>query len=157
MAKSCLSFRPHGLQHSRLPCPSLSPGVCSNLCPLSRWYHSTISSSVIPFSCFQCFPASGYFPMSQFFTSGSQSIGASASASVLPMNIQEWYPLGLNGLICLQSRELSRVFQHHSSKASILQCSTFFIVQFSHPYMTPGKTIALTRWTFVDKVMSLFF
>ena len=92
--------------------------------------------------------------MSQIFTIG-QSIEASASASVLPINIQDWFPLRWTGWICLQSKWLSRVLQHHSSKASILWCSVFFIVQLSHPYMTTGKTIALTRWTFVGKVMSL--
>ena len=106
----------------------------------------TISSSVVPFSsCLQSFPASGCFPMSQFFASGSQSISVSASASVLPMNFQDWLPLGLTSWISLQS--LSRVslkslLQHHSSKASNLQCSAFSIVQLSHPYMTTGKTIA---------------
>ena len=96
----------------RLPCPSLSPRACSNSCPLSRWCHPTISSSVVPFSsCLQSFPASGSFQMSQF-TSGGQSIGASSSASVLPMNIQDWFPLGLTGLISLQSKGLSRVFSH---------------------------------------------
>ena len=90
------SLKPHGLQHARLPCPSPTPGVCSNSCPLSRWCHPTISSSVLPFSsCLQSFPASGSFLMSQFFASGGQSIGFSASASVLPMNIQYWFPLGL--------------------------------------------------------------
>ena len=104
-------LRPHGLQHARLPCPSPTPRAYSNSCPSSRWYHLTISSSVIPFSsCPQSFPASGSFPMSQFFTSGDQSIGASASASVLPMNIQDWFPLGWTGLISLQSKGLSRVF-----------------------------------------------
>ena len=94
-------------------------------------------SLVIPFSsCLQSFPASGSFPMSQFFASGGQSIGVSASISVLPMNIQDWFPLGLTGLITMQSMELSSLLQHHSSKASILQCSSFFIVQLSHPYMT---------------------
>ena len=89
------SLRPHGLQHARLPCPSLSPGVCSNSCPLSQWRHPTISFSVIPFSPhLQSFPASGSFPMSQLFGSCGQSIGASASASVLPMIIQDWFPLG---------------------------------------------------------------
>ena len=88
------SLRPHGLQHARLPCPSPTPGSCSNPCPLSPWCHPTISSFVVPSSsCLQSFPASGSFPMSQFFTSGGQSIGASASASVLPMNIQDWFPL----------------------------------------------------------------
>ena len=103
---------PHGLQHTRLLCPS-SPRACSNSCPLSRWCHPSISSSVIPFSSFpQSFPASGYFLMSWLFTSGSQSIGVSVSASVLPMNIQDWFPLRLTGLISLQSRELSRVFSN---------------------------------------------
>ena len=103
------SFRPHGLQHIRPHCPSPTLGACSNSCPLSQWCHPTISSSVVPLSCLQSFPASGSFPVSQFFTSGSQSIGASASASVIPMNIQEWFPFGLTGLI-LQSKGLSRVF-----------------------------------------------
>ena len=88
------SLQPHGLQHTRPPCPSPTPGVYSNSCPLSRWCHPTISSSVIPFSCLQFFPASGSFPMSQLFTSGGQSIGVSASTSVLLMNIQDWFPLG---------------------------------------------------------------
>ena len=95
--------------------------------------------------------------MSQLFTSGGQSIGVSASASVLPMNIQDQFPLGWISCISLQSKGLSSLLQHHRSKASILLCSAFFVVQLSHPYMTPGKTIALTRWTFVSKVMSLLF
>ena len=99
------SLRPHEQQHARLPCPSLSPGVCSNSCPLSWWCHPTISSSVMPFSsCPQCFPASGSFLMGQLFTSGGQSIGASASALVLPVNTQGWFPLGLIGLISLLSK-----------------------------------------------------
>ena len=107
------SLWPHGLQHARLPCPSLSPGVCSDSCPLSQWWHSIISSSVAPFSSsLQSFPASGSFPMSQFFASGGQSIGASASASVLPKNIQGWFLLGLTGLISLLSKRLSRVFSN---------------------------------------------
>ena len=128
VAKSCLTLcDPHGLQHTRLPCPSLSPGVCSNSCPLSQWCHPTISSSATFFSsCPQSFPAgsfpmsqglfrwgssqSGSFPMSQLFTSGGQSIGAWSSASVLPMNIQDWFPSGLTGWISLQSKGLSRVF-----------------------------------------------
>ena len=102
---------PHGLQHARLPCSSPSPGACSNLCSLSQWSHPTISSSVIPFSsCLQSFPASGSFLISQVFTSGGQSIGA--SASVLPMTIQDWFPLGWTGLISLQSKGLSRVFSN---------------------------------------------
>ena len=96
---------------------------------------------------------SPYFPMSRFFTSGGQSIGVSASTSVLPMNIQDWFPLGWTGWISLQSKGLSRVF----SNATVQKCSAFFIVQLSHPYMTTGKTIALTRWTLVIKVMSLLF
>ena len=179
------------MQHARLPCPSPTSRACSNLCPSSQWCHSTVSSSVAPFSfCLQSFPASGYFPMSQFFASRGQSIGASASASVLPMNIQDWLPLGLTGLISLQFKGLLRVFSNtivqfssvqslsrvwlfatlwtavcqaslsitnSRSKASVLQCTAFFIVQLSHPYITPRKTIALTRWTSVGKVMSLLF
>ena len=99
---------PHGLQHARLSCPSPSPGSCSNSCPLSRWCHPTISSSVVPSSfCSQSFPASGSFLMSRLFTSGGQSIGASASASLLLVNIQDWSPLGLAGLISLQFKGLS--------------------------------------------------
>ena len=115
------SLWPHGLQHARPLCPSPSPGVCSNSCPLSQWCHSTISFSVTLFSfCPQFFSASGSFPMSWLFASGGQSIGASASASVLPMNIQDWFPLGLPGLISLQSKGLSKSSQDHSSKASVL-------------------------------------
>ena len=115
---------------------------------------STISSSVIPFSsCLQCSPASGSFQMSQFFVSGGQSIAVSASTSVLPMNIQGWFPFRWTGWISLQSKGLS----NHSSKASTLWRSAFFIVQLSYPYMTIGKTIALTRQTFVGKVISLLF
>ena len=107
------SLWPHGLQHARLPCPSLSPRVCSNSCPLSRWRHPIISSSVLPFSsCPQSFPASRFFPMSQLFVLVGRSIRASASASVLPVNIWGWFPLGLTGLISLQSKGLSRVFSN---------------------------------------------
>ena len=145
------SLWPNGRQHARLPCPSPSPRACSTSCPSSRWCHPIVSSSVIPVSfCLQSFPASG-----SFFTSCGRSIGASASVSVLPMNIQDWFPLGLTGWISLQPKRLWKVLQHHSSKASILWCSGFFIVQLSHPYMTTGKTRALTRWTFVGKVMFL--
>ena len=148
VAHSCLT-----LCNPRLPCPSPSPGDCSNSCPLSQWCHPTISSSVIPFSfCLKPFPASGSFLMSQFFTSDGQNIGASASASILPINIQGWFPLGLIGWISLQFKGLS-----HSSKISVLRHSVFFILQLSHPYMTTGKTITLTRWTFVCQVMSLLF
>ena len=152
------SLRPHGLQHTRSPCPSPTPGVYSNSCPSSWWCHPAISSSVILFSsCPQSFPASGSFQMSQLFASGGQSIGVSASISVFPMNTQDWSPLEWTGWISLQSKGLSSLLQHHTSKASILQCSAFFTVRLSHPYMTTGKTIALTRWTFVEKVMSLLF
>ena len=148
------SLRPHGLQHTRLPCSSATPGACSNSCPSSRWCHPTLSSSVVPFSCPQSFPASGSFLMSQLFVSGGQSIGASASASVLPVNIQDWFPLGWTGLISLQSTgPLRSLLQHHSSKASILRLSVFFMVQLSHPYMTTGDTIALTIWTFAITLM----
>ena len=150
------SLRPQGLQHTRLPCPSPTPRVYSNSCPSSRWCHPTISSSVVPFSsCPQSFLALGSFPMSQFFTWGGRSIGVSVSTSVLPMNTQDWFPLGWTGWISLQSKGLKSLLQHHSSKASILWCLAFFIVQLSHPYMTTGKTIALTRWTVVGKVVSL--
>ena len=104
------SLWPRGLQHAQLPCPSSTPRVCSNSCPLSQWCHPTISSSVIPFSCLQLFPASGSFPVSQLFASGGHNTGASALAPVLPVNIQGWFPLGLTGLISLQSKGLSIVF-----------------------------------------------
>ena len=152
------SLRPHELQHARPPCPSPTPGVHPNPCPLSHWCHPTILSSVVPFSsCPQSFPASGSFQMHQFFVSGGQSIGVSASTSVLPMNTHDWSPLGWTDWISLQSKGLSSLLQHHSSKASILQHSAFFIVHLSHPYMTTRKTIALTRRMFVGKVMSLLF
>ena len=121
------SLRPHGLQHTRLPCPSPTPEACSNSCPLNQWCHQTISSSVIPISsCRQSFPASGSFPMSQFFTSGGQSIGVSGSASVLPMNIQDWFCLGLIDLISLPSKGLSRVFSN-----TTVQKHQFFSTQLS--------------------------
>ena len=105
------SLPPHGLLHARPPCPSPTPGAYSNSCPLSQWCHPTISSSVVPFSfCPQSFPVSGSFPMSQFFASGGQSIGVSASASVLPMTIQDWFPLGLTGLISLQSFNINHFY-----------------------------------------------
>ena len=121
------SLRLHGLQHTRLPCPSPTPRACSNSCSSSWWCHTTISSSVIPFSShLQSFPASGSFPMSQFFASGGQSIGVSASASVLPMNIQDWFPLGWTGWISLQSKGLSRVFSN-----TTVQKHQFFCAQLS--------------------------
>ena len=106
------SLWPHGMQHTRPPCPSPTPEVYSNSCPLSRWCHPAISSSVNPFSCLQSFPASGSFQMSQLFSSAGQSIGVAASASVLPMNIQVWFPLEWTGWISLQSKGLSRVFSN---------------------------------------------
>jgi len=147
VAQSCPTLcDPMDSKHTRPCSPSPTPGAYSNSCPLSRWCHPTISSSVVPFSShFQSFPASGSFPMSQFFSTGGQSIGVSASASVLPMNTQDWFPLGWTCWISLQSKgTLKSLFQYHSSKAWILWCSAFFIVQLSHPYMTTGKTTALT-------------
>ena len=121
------SFWPHGLQHARLFCPSTTPEDSSNSCPLSRWCHSAISSSVVPFSfCLQSFPASGSFPMSQFFSSGGQNIGVSASTSVLPMNIQNWFPLGLTGWISWQSKGLSIIFSN-----TTVQKHQFFSAQLS--------------------------
>ena len=194
VSQSCPTLcDPHGLPLARFPCSSPSPGACSKSCPSSQWCHPTISSSLILFSsCLQSFLASGSFLMSQLFTSGGQSIGVSASASVLLMNIQNWFPLGLTGLLSLksssvQSLSCARLFvtpwtaawqvslsitnsqslvklvhwvgdaiksllQHHGSKASVLWHLAFFMVQLSHPCMTTGKTIALTRQTFVSNV-----
>ena len=153
------SLRPHELQHDRPPCPSPNPSTYPNPCPLSRWCHTTISSSIISFSsCPQSFPASGSFPVSQLFTSSGQSTGVSASASVLPMNTQDWSHLGWTGWISVNSKGLSRIcFNTTALKELIFWCSAFFIVQLSHPYTTTGKTIALNRWIFADKVMSLLF
>ena len=120
------SLWPHGLQHARLPCPPPSPRLSPSSRPLSWWCHPTISSSVVPFSsCLQFFPASGSFPVSQFFTTGGQIIGVSASASVLPKNIQDWFPLGLICLISLQSKRFSRVF----SNTTVQKCQ-FLILSF---------------------------
>ena len=138
------SLRPHGLQHARLPCPSPTLRACSNLCPLSRWCHPTISSSVLLLLP-SIFPSIRVFPMSQFFAAGDQRIGVSASASVLPMNIQGWFSWGLTDLISLLSKGDLRVFFSTAIwKHQILQCLAFFIVQLSYPYMTIEKTIALT-------------
>jgi len=152
------SLKSHRLQHTRLPCPSLSSGVCSNLCPLSQIY-LTFSSSVTLFSfCPQSFPASGSFLMSQLFTSGGQSFEVSALASVLPKNIQDWFPLGLTGLNSLQFKVLSRVFSSTTIwKHQFSSTQAFFMVQLSHLHMTTGKTIALTICSFVGKMMSLLF
>ena len=152
------SLRLREPQHARPPCPSPTPGVHRNPCPLSQWCHPTISSSVIPFSsCLQSFPASGSFPMSQLFASGGQSIGVLASTSVLPVNSQDWSPLGWTGWISLQFKGLSRVFSNTTVQKHQFFGSAFFTVQLSHPYMTNGKPIALTRRTFVVKVISLLF
>ena len=151
------SLQPHGLQHTRLPCPSPSPGACSNSFPLSWWCHWTITSSVGSFSCFQSFPASGSSPVSQLFASGGQSIGVSASVSVLPKNIQDWFPLGLTGLISLLCKECKRVFsstivqKHHFFSANLLYGPTFTL---KYDYC---KSHMPTIWTFVSKVISLIF
>ena len=154
------SVWPHGLQHVRLPCSSLSPRVCSNSRPLSRWCHPTISSSVTPFSsCPQTFPVSGSLTISQLteLASGSPSTGASASASVLPMNQSGLISFRTDWLDLLEVQgTLKSLLKHHSSKARILQYSAFFMVQLSHPYMTTWKTIVLTIQTFVGKVISAF-
>ena len=143
------------LHHTRPSCPSPSPRVCPSSCPLNWWCHPTISSSATSFfSCPQSFPASGSFPVSQLFSSDGHSIGASASASVLSMNIQDWFPLGWTGWISLLSKGLSRVF---FSTTILKHQFFFFIVLLSYPYMTIRKTKALTIQTFVDKVMPLFF
>ena len=144
------SLWPHGLQHARPPCPSPTPGVYPNSPPLSQWCHPTISSSVIPFSsCLQSFPASGSFPMSQLFVSGGQSVGVSASASVLPMNTQDWSPCSPRD--SQESSPTPKLKSINSSVLSFLYSLTLTL------YMTTGKTISLTRWTFVGKVMSLLF
>ena len=147
-SKSCSvlsdSLWPHESQHARPPCPSPTPGVYPNSCPLSRWCHPTISSSVVPFSsCLQSFPTSGSFQMSQFSSSGGQSIGVSEHPGLISFRMDCLDLVAVQGTL--------KSLQHHSSKASILQCSAFFIVQFSYLHMTTGKTIALTRQTLVAK------
>ena len=150
------SLQPHGLQHTRPPSPSPTPGVYSNSYALSRWCLLTTSSFVFPFSsCLQSFPASGSSAVSQFFASGGQSFSFNINSSndySGPISFKmDWLDLpAVQGT-------LKNLLQHHSSKASILQSSTFFMVQLSHPYMTTGKTIALSRHTFVGKVMFLLF
>ena len=151
------SLQPHRPQHTRPPCPSPAPGVHSNSRPLSQWCHPAISSSVIPFSsCLQSFPASGSFLESQFFSSGGESIGVSASASVLPMNIQGWFPLGWTGWISLQCKGLSE-----SSPTPQFKSINFLVLIFLYsPTLTSIYDYcinALTRWTFVGKVLSLLF
>ena len=133
------SLRPYGLQHARPPCPSPTPGAYSNSCPLNRWCHPTTSSSVGPISsCLQSFPASGAFPMGQVFASGGQDIGVSASTSVLPMNIQDWFSLGLTGWVSLQSKGLSGVFFN-----TTVQKHQFFCAQFLY---SPNLTSIHDHW-----------
>ena len=147
------SLRPYGLQHARFPYPSPTLRACSNSCSLSWWCHPTISSSVVPFSsCLQSFPASGSFPVSRFFASGGQSIGASASASVLPMNILDWFPLGWTGWISLQSKGLSRVFSN-----TTVQKHQFFYISFLYG---PTLTSIHDYWHFsaqYDSPLLLYF
>ena len=151
------TLQPHGLQHARPPCPSPTPRVHSNSCPLSRWYHPAISSSVIPFSsCLQSFPASGSFPITQFFTSGAQSIGVSASTSVLLMNIQDWFSLGWTGWISLQSKGLSRVFSNTINWNwlflffFLLSFTLLFWVCFCRPFLS-------LMFPFLDKFLFFIF
>ena len=154
------SLWPNESQHARPLCSSLTPGVHSDSHPSSQWCHPAISSSVVPFSsCPQSLPASESFPMSQLFAWGGETTGVSALASFLPKKSQGWSPwsafrMDWLDLLAVQGT-LKSFLQHHSSKASILPHSAFFTVQLSHPYMTIGQTIALTRWTFAGKVMSL--
>ena len=151
------SLWPHGLQHVRLSCPSPSPGACSNSCPLSRWCRPTIPSSVIPFfSCLQSFPVSGFFPVMGILHQ---------MAKVLELQLQhqsiQWIlrvdSFRIDWFDCpAGQRTVRRLLQHHNSKGSILQCSGFFMVHLSHPYMTTGKTTALTIWTFLSSDVSAF-
>ena len=152
------SLRSHEPPHARPPCPSPTLRVHPNPCPLSPWWHPTISSSVVPFSSrLQSFPASGSFQMRQFFASGGHSTGVSALTSILPMNTQDWFPLGLTGCISLLSKGLSRIFSNTTvQKHQIVQHSGLFIVQLSHPCMTTGKILALTRWIFLAKYCFCF-
>ena len=156
------SLWPHGLPHGRLPCPSPAPRDCSNLSLLRRWCHPIISFSVVPFSsCLRSFPASGSFLMSQLFTPADWKVleYSSYNFSISPSNEYSGlisFTIDWFDLLAVQGT-LKSLVKHHSSKASILWCSAFFMVQFSHPYVTTGKTIALTIWTFVGKVISLLF
>ena len=153
------SLWPHRLQYPRPPCPSPSPGAYSNSCPSRRWCHPTISSSVVPFSsCLQSFPAAGFFSNELILCTRWPKYW-SVSFSISPSNEYSGlisFRINWLDLIAVQGT-LKSLSQHHSSKASILWCSAFFMVQLSHPYVTTGKIIALTRWTFVGNVMSLLF
>ena len=159
VAQLCLTLVTHGLQHSGPPCPSPTLGPCANSCPLSWWHHPTISSSVIPFSsCLQSFPESGSYPMSWLFCirwpkywSFNFNISSSNEYSGLISFRIDWFDL-----FAFQGT-LKSLLQHHGSKSSVLRLLAFFIVQLSHPHMTTGKTIALTRWTFVSKVIFQVF
>ena len=152
------SLQPHGLQHTKPPCPSPIPGVYSNSRPLSQWCHPTISSSVVPFSShFRSFPAQGLFQ----WVSSSHQVAKILEFQLQHQSLQwifrtDFFRMDWLDLLAVQGTLVS-LLQHHSSEASILRCLAFFIVQLSHPYMTTGKTIALTRWTFVGEVMSLLF
>ena len=158
VSKSCQTLC-HSMQHATLPCPWSSPRVCSNSCPLSWWCHPTISSSLISFSsCLRSFPASGSFPVSQLFASGGKSVRASASASVLPMNIQGWFPLGLTGLIFLLSKGLSRVFSNTTVWKHQFFGTQSSLWSNSHIYTwLLEKNIALALKILIGKVMSLLF
>ena len=158
------SLRPHGLKYTRLPCPSLSPVTCSDSCSLNWWCYLTISFFAAPFSCPQSFPALGKFFSGDSFSSESAlhirwQKDWSFSFSISPSNEYSWlfsFRIDWFDLLAFQGT-LKSLLQYHSSKASILQRSAFFIVQFSQPHMTTGKTMAINRWTFVAKVMSLLF
>ena len=139
------SLQPHGLHHTRLLCPSPTLKPCSNSCALSWWCHQAISSSVIPFPCLQTFPASGSFPMSQFFTSGGQSIRVSASASDLLMNIQDWFPSGLTGLTSLQSKGLSRVFSREPINTGHTSQLRWEEPRVKRYKVVPGDKLSLSR------------
>ena len=148
---------PWTVQHTRLPCPSPTPEVYSNSCHLNQWCHPTISSSVIPFSsCLQSFPSSGSFQISLLLKSGTKVLEFQFQHQSFPINIQDWFPLGWTGWISLLSKVCSRVFFNTTvQKHQFFGTRLSFTVQLSHPYMTTGKTIALTRQTLVGKVMSL--
>ena len=158
-------LQPHGLNQARPPCPSPFSGFCPSSCPLNRWCHLTISSSIAFFSCPQFFLASGSFPVTWLFTSGRQTIGVLASALDTRMSIQGWFPLGLTGLISLLSKGLSRVFsttlwKHHffgTQPSLFIYFFTFFMVQLSYSHMITGKTTTLTIKDFVGNMMSLLF
>ena len=149
-------LQPRELQHTRLLWPLPSPRLCLDSCPLSWWYYLTISSFAISSYCLPSFPAPESFPVSWLFESGGQSIGASASVSVFPMNNQGWFPLEWTGLISLQSKGPSRIFSDTTGrKHQFFGSQPFFMVQLSHLYITTGKNIASTIWTFMSKVISL--